>query len=311
MMYYTFPLLIANLFLAGGESVTRDGLRKGISDNETMDMGEDENAVMRDANDVGAVGERASEKQLSWQPAGGANLFDISVDYRGNNIWGTDYDDKVWYRAGRNGTWREMGGNCAQISVSGDNNHLWCVDDKEQIYFRHGKHGRWERKDGSFTHVSVNHNGDAVWAVNSRGEVWFREGRYGSWSKISTNFIAKRLDVSGDGTLIIAVDSDYKNMYYRRGVPGNWISMDGSLYQISIDDEGGNIWGTSRNHEINYRNGIKKNWVVESDKREWVAVSGDGKWVWSVDTNDEVSYRSGYSNDEWKHLSVNETATIG
>ena len=96
-------------------------------------------------------------------------MWFLQVSASGQNVWGVDSKDRVFYRKGLSGMWTGIDGarlkqvawRCMlcwlahaaevrlllQVSASGQN--VWGVDSKDHVFYRKGLSGTWTEIDGA------------------------------------------------------------------------------------------------------------------------------------------------------------------
>ena len=65
-------------------------------------------------------------------------------------------NDNIYYRAGKNGTWQQIGGELNYASVSDDESNAWDVNSSEQsIYYRAGENSTGQLYSGKLKQLSA------------------------------------------------------------------------------------------------------------------------------------------------------------
>ena len=190
-------------------------------------------------------------------------------------VWGRNSGGSTYYRMGfsdakpcGDNTWTSIGFTSAQISVSSTNNRVWIVKGNGDLYRRtnvtetNALGDDWELvqgvAEGIVKQVSVGESG--VWAVTDANQLYYRVGtsiydgndETGSeWKHVSDDVA----NVSSGYGVVWGINSA-QQVLFREGVSldnvtgSNWVTVEGSLKQISVDTVNNAVWGVTSNKAI-------------------------------------------------------------
>ncbi|MGI2260250.1 tectonin domain-containing protein [Shewanella sp. GXUN23E] len=171
------------------------------------------------------------------------------------------------------------------------------------IWFRPSQHANWQSISGALTHIQVAGKGRVV-GVNSSGNLYQRNRDNGSWTSLTRPTLnagekLTTVDTTDDGQLWATTSS---NRVFRRTASGAWSLAPGGLKQVSVNDDGTEVWGIASDDTIWRWNGSSWSQIGGSLKQISAGTAGN---VWGVNSNNTVYRRKGNS---WQ--SVGQMSTV-
>ncbi|MBW8185088.1 tectonin domain-containing protein [Shewanella nanhaiensis] len=191
--------------------------------------------------------------------------------------------------------WVHNSGALDQLS-STSSGEVWGLSG-QSIWFRPSQHANWQSISGALTHIQVAGKGRVV-GVNTNGNLYQRDRTNNRWTSLnrpSLNSGEKlvTVDTTDDGVLWATTSN---NRIFTRNVAGSWSKVSGRLKQISVNDDGSEVWGINVNNNIYRRNG--SSWSKVGGKLKQISAGTDGN-VWGVNSSNTVYRRDGNS---WKSV---------
>ncbi len=195
-------------------------------------------------------------------------------------VWGRNSGGSTYYRMGfsytkpcGDNTWTSIGFSSAHIGVSSASNRAWIVQENGDLYYRtnvteiNALGDGWEQvesvSEGLTKHVSVGESG--VWAVNDANQLYYRvnTSMYDGYNETGSEWKHVSDDVTyvSSGYGVVWGINSAQQVLFREGVSldnviGNkWVTVEGSLKQISVDTFSNAVWGvyTSGNIVLKHR----------------------------------------------------------
>ncbi len=252
----------------------------------------------------------------SSDPVSKSTVADAELHTAGHSfVWGVNQRDNIYYRAGVNGSWRQIDGKLVQLSVSDDGQHVWGVNKKNELFHRNGVGGSWKKKADYFRHVSVNSDGKHVWGVLTNGNVMHSTGPSSLFQLVDNGQQVNMISVSGDGNHIVGCRHEVYcppgchpdhpswkyTCYYRTGVSGSWTSFDGEMYHVDINGDGTQYVGI-RFGSIYRRDGRWGSWVKVDGSLSRISISANGKEIWGVNQWKNIYWRPSLSSGSWNKI---------
>lgn len=109
-------------------------------------------------------------KADSWTQMNGS-LLQLSSDEKGNNIWGVNDKDEIWYAPDRSSDWQKSNGRFINVSVSGDGKCVWTVDTDKHIYYSCSV-PRYNMLDAEPENGCGNEDEDEDTDVDAKASIW-------------------------------------------------------------------------------------------------------------------------------------------
>ncbi|MCL1035586.1 hypothetical protein L2750_00240 [Shewanella submarina] len=192
--------------------------------------------------------------------------------------------------------WVHNSGALDQLS-STSSGEVWGISSGSSIWYRPSQHSNWQRISGALVHVQVAGKGRVV-GVNGNGNLYQRDRANNRWTglgKPSLNSGEKLItvDTTDDGVLWATTSS---NRVFKRTASGSWSLVNGGLKQVSVNDDGSEVWGIAPNNTIWRWNG--SGWSNISGGLKQISAGTHGN-VWGVNGSNTVYYRDG---NRWQSL---------
>lgn len=198
--------------------------------------------------------------------------------------------------------WVHNSGALDQLS-STSSGEVWGLSG-QSIWFRPSQHASWQRISGALTHIQVAGKGRVV-GVNTHGNLYQRDRTNNRWtglSRPSLNSGEKLITVDTTNSGILWATTNY-NRIFKRTASGSWSLVNGGLKQVSVNDDGSEVWGIAPDNSIWRWNG--SSWSNISGRLKQISAGTNGN-VWGVNTNNTVYRRDG---NRWQSLGQMKTVS--
>lgn len=188
-------------------------------------------------------------------------------------------------------SWMYNSGALDQLSSTSDG-EVWGLSG-QTIWFRPSQHSPWQQISGALSYIQVAGKGRVV-GVNSNGSLYQRNRTNNSWSALGLPPLNSgeklvTVDTTDDGVLWATTSN---NRIFKRSASGNWSQISGGLKQVSVNDDGSEVWGINASNYIYRWNG--SNWTNIGGTLKQISAGTNGN-VWGVNINDTVYRRDGNS----------------